>query len=119
MPRLASWNDGGNPDYRPKTYQDLADLPIILIVVEKGKQKRRSNLGRATLTTFLFAGKMGITYPKSLRFYDLRLRYVTTTQTTRSAMEQDFGRACRYVCDGDPPLPTVMSYSAKTPLPQY
>ena len=65
------------------------------------------------MNNFLFAGKMGITYPKSLRFYDLRLRYVTTTQTTRSSMEQDFGRACRYVCDGDPPLPTVMSFLLK------
>ena len=50
LPRLASWNDGGNPDYRPKTYQDLADLPIILIVVEKGKWKKHELviLGRAT-----------------------------------------------------------------------
>ena len=98
LPRLASWK--GDANYRPTTYQDLADLPIILIVVEKGK--------------------MGITYPKSLRYYDLRMRYATTTATTRSAMEQDFGRACRYVAEGDPPLPTVLvSQAAKTQLQDH
>ena len=99
LPRLSSWRGGGK-DYRPSTYQDLADLPIILIVVEKGK--------------------MGITYPKSLRYYDLRMRYSTTTSTTRSAMEQDFGRACRYVVEGDPPLPTVLvSHAARTQLQDH
>ena len=59
-------------------------------------------------------------YPKSLRYYDLRMRYATTTATTRSAMEQDFGRACRYVAEGDPPLPTVLvSQAAKTQLQDH
>ena len=108
LPRLAAWRGNGNPDYRPSTYEDLADLPIILIVVEKGLQTKLED------PFFRFVnctGKMGITYPKSLRYYDLRLRYETTTSTTRSAMEQDFGRACRYVLPGDPPLPTVLSIS--------
>ena len=86
LPRLRAWYD--DQDYMPKSYTELKDLPVILVVVEKGK--------------------MGITYPKSLRYYDLRLRYYTATPPTRSAMEQDFGRACRYECDGDPPLPTVI-----------
>ena len=33
-----------NPNFRPKHYTDLVDLPVILVIVEKGK--------------------MGITYPK-------------------------------------------------------
>ena len=88
LPRLQAWNSGGDKEYRPTFYTDLKDLPVILVVVEKGK--------------------MGITYPKSLRYYDLRLRYATTAGVTRGAIEQDFGRACRYKCDGDPPLPTVI-----------
>ena len=48
------------------------------------------------------------------------MRYATTTATTRSAMEQDFGRACRYVAKGDPPLPTVLvSQAAKTQLQDH
>ena len=77
LKRLQVWNDNGNPNYRPSCYNDLKDLPLILVVVEKGK--------------------MGITYPKTLRYYDLRMRYAKTNATTRSAMEQDFGRACRYL----------------------
>ena len=88
LPQLQAWNSGGDKEYRPTFYTDLRDLPVILVVVEKGK--------------------MGITYPKSLRYYDLRLRYATTAGVTRGAIEQDFGRACRYKCDGDPPLPTVI-----------
>ena len=90
LARLQDWNAGGDPDYRPSSYKDLQDLPVILIVVNKGK--------------------MGITYPKSLRYYDLRLRYSTTKGVTRGAIEQDFGRACRYTSPGsdEPPLPTVL-----------
>ena len=47
------WNH--NADFTPRTYLDSQDLPVILTVVEKGK--------------------MGITYPRSLRFYDLRTRF--------------------------------------------
>ena len=48
---MFSWNF---PTFVPRTYSDLSNLPVILVVVEKGK--------------------MGITYPKSLRYYDLRMR---------------------------------------------
>ena len=62
LARLQKWS--GNPDFRASQYVDLANLPIILIVVQKGK--------------------MGITYPRSLRCYDLRLRYFSTTMVTRT-----------------------------------
>lgn len=88
LPQLQAWHGGGNVEYRPTSYTDLEGLPVILVVVNKGK--------------------MGITYPKTLRYYDLRRRYATTAGVTRGAMEQDFGRACRYKCEGDPPLPTVI-----------
>ena len=42
--------------YNVATYEDLADLPCILILCEKGK--------------------MGDTFPQSLRYYDLRMRCV-------------------------------------------
>merc|ERR1711892_271841 len=51
---------------------------------------------------------MGITYPKSLRYYDLRLRYATTAGVTRGAIEQDFGRACRYRLSIEDDLPTIL-----------
>ena len=52
---------------------------------------------------------MGITYPKSLEIYDLKLRYTTPGNVTRTALEQDIGRVCRYKDDSleEYPLPTV------------
>ena len=58
-----------------KTYEDLDGLPCILIVCEKGK--------------------MGDSFPKSFKYYDLRLRY-SEVPTSRSATVQDLGRACGY-----------------------
>ena len=54
-------------------------------------------------------GKMGITYPKSLINYDLRLRYTSGKMVKRTPFEQDLGRACRYKTDisKEYPLPTV------------
>lgn len=60
--------NGKDKSWRPRHYTDFEGLPCILVVVEKGK--------------------MGITYPKSLRWYDLRVRYFDTSAVTRSAMEQ-------------------------------
>ena len=57
LPRLQAWNGQGDEEYKPTLYTDLKDLPVILVVVEKGK--------------------MGITYPRSLRYYDLTMRYRT------------------------------------------
>ena len=88
LARLQAWNAAGDKEYRPAGYKDLESLPIILIVCEKGK--------------------MGITYPKSLRYYDLRLRYATTAGVTRGAIEQDFGRACRYRLSSNDNLPTIL-----------
>jgi hypothetical protein len=42
----------------PESYEDLKDLPCILILCEKGK--------------------MGDTFPKSLWYYDLRMRYANS-----------------------------------------
>ena len=72
--RLQKWRK--EPDFRASQYIDLADLPVLLIVVEKGK--------------------MGITFPKSLRCYDLRLRYSSKAMVTRTCLEQDLGRVCQY-----------------------
>ena len=74
------------------TYIDLADLPCILVLREKGK--------------------MGDTFPPSLRFYDLRLRHANPddkSPTHRASIEQDLGRACGYE-NGDSlyPMPLVL-----------
>ena len=37
LPRLQWWNAEGNKQYRPSSYRDLLHLPIILVVVERGK----------------------------------------------------------------------------------
>ena len=37
LPRLQWWNAEGNKQYRPSSYKDLLHLPVILVVVEKGK----------------------------------------------------------------------------------
>ena len=37
LPRLQWWNAEGDKQYRPSSYKDLLHLPIILVVVEKGK----------------------------------------------------------------------------------
>ena len=95
--RIRRWQ--GHNGFNVRNYADLKNLPVLLVVVEKGK--------------------MGITYPKSLRYYDLRMRYARMgpNTTTRSAIEQDFGRACRWKSDDDPPLPTVLlSHPAKEQL---
>jgi hypothetical protein len=65
--RLRRWAKGRNEDYSVMQYSDLLDLPCVLILCEKGK--------------------MGDTFPRSLRYYDLRLRY-TNSISQRACMEQ-------------------------------
>ena len=91
---MAKWRHGpeAQSPLRVKLYTDLADLPCILILCERGK--------------------MGDTFPASFRYYDLRLRY-TRRCGSRSALEQDLGRACRYRPSTEYgrkryPLPTIM-----------
>ena len=74
LERLQKWNSNSN--FRARQYVDLQDLPTLLIVVEKGK--------------------MGITFPRSLSCYDLRLRYSSNAMVTRTSLEQDLGRVCQY-----------------------
>ena len=62
--------------YPAERYEHLLDIPVLLIVVDRGK--------------------MGITYPRSLQVYDLRLRYTTSGTVKRTTLEQDLGRVCRY-----------------------
>ena len=37
LPRLQCWNGNGDSKYRPSSYKDLLNLPVILFVVDKGK----------------------------------------------------------------------------------
>jgi hypothetical protein len=71
-------------------YSDLHEVPCILILVEKGK--------------------MGDTFPRSLRYYDLRLRYASSCEQ-RAAAEQDLGRGFRYrqsKTEEQHPLPMII-----------
>jgi hypothetical protein len=72
----------------PQSYEDLNDLPCILILCQRGK--------------------MGDTFPKSLRYYDLRMKYANTCES-RAPVEQDLGRAFRYGPETpEYPFPTVL-----------
>jgi hypothetical protein len=72
----------------PLLYEDLLDVPCVLILCEKGK--------------------MGDTFPHSLRHYDLRMRYANSCDV-RAPVEQDLGRAFRYHSEGDSdPLPIIL-----------
>jgi hypothetical protein len=72
----------------PESYEDLKDLPVILILCERGR--------------------MGDTFPKSLRYYDLRMRYANSC-SERAPVEQDLGRAFRYGPETDEyPFPIVL-----------
>ena len=79
LERMACWKGVAVEDLQVNKYSDLEGLPCILILCEKGK--------------------MGDTFPRSLRFYDLRLRYANSW-TQRAAAVQDLGRAFRYVSPG-------------------
>ena len=67
-------------------YSDLLDLPCILILVEKGN--------------------IGDTFPASLRYYDLRMRYPEKISNLGSC-EQSLGRACSYK-KADYDLPSIL-----------
>ena len=41
LPRLQWWNAEGDKQYRPSSYKDLLHLPMILVVVEKGRYQPR------------------------------------------------------------------------------
>jgi hypothetical protein len=91
LQRMSTWNDHKEPKFRlidPKSYEDLLDLPMVLILCEKGK--------------------MGDSFPRSFRHYDLRLRYSKSCEF-RAAVEQDLGRAFRYgPATPDYPYPTIL-----------
>eukprot|EP00658_Telonema_sp_P-2_P066601 TRINITY_DN55588_c0_g2_i1.p1 TRINITY_DN55588_c0_g2~~TRINITY_DN55588_c0_g2_i1.p1 ORF type:complete len:339 (-),score=29.22 TRINITY_DN55588_c0_g2_i1:187-1203(-) len=69
-----------------ETYEDLEGLPCILILCQKGK--------------------MGDSFPTSLKYYDLRLRY-SSEPSSRAAVEQDLGRAFGY-CDKEKAPPIIL-----------
>jgi hypothetical protein len=71
---------------KPVCYEDLKDLPCFLILCQKGK--------------------MGDTFPTSLKYYDMRMRYANSCET-RAPVEQDLGRAFRYAKPESCPLVLV------------
>eukprot|EP01047_Picozoa_sp_COSAG01_P029643 COSAG01_NODE_2039_length_8573_cov_13.642672_1_plen_2500_part_00 len=79
-------NRGQPPLSHESTYEDLQDIPCILVVCEKGK--------------------MGDSFPSSLKYYDLRLRY-SNDPKSRAATIQDLGRAFGYRSEEDAPIIVV------------
>ncbi|KAM4706002.1 GREB1-like protein [Rhinophrynus dorsalis] len=73
--RLKVWKGCEHEDWTPRTFRDLEGLPCILILT-----------GRDPL---------GETFPRSLKYCDLRL--IDSSFLTRTALEQEVGLACCYV----------------------
>ncbi|XP_041659055.1 GREB1-like protein [Cheilinus undulatus] len=73
--RLRAWRGLENEDWVPHTYEDLEGLPCIVILTGKDP--------------------LGETFPRSLKYSDLRL--IDSSYLTRTALEQEVGLACTYV----------------------
>nr|XP_034981164.1 GREB1-like protein isoform X9 [Zootoca vivipara] len=73
--RLKAWRGNEREDWLPHTYQDLEGLPCIVILTGKDP--------------------LGETFPRSLKYCDLRL--IDSSYLTRTALEQEVGLACCYV----------------------
>uniref|UniRef100_A0A3P8W2V9 GREB1 like retinoic acid receptor coactivator n=1 Tax=Cynoglossus semilaevis TaxID=244447 RepID=A0A3P8W2V9_CYNSE len=73
--RLKAWRGCENEDWVPHTYEDLEGLPCIVIMTGKDP--------------------LGETFPRSLKYSDLRL--IDSSYLTRTALEQEVGLACTYV----------------------
>lgn len=71
--RLNELNGGRMSPKASLSYADLLNVPMILILVDKGRT--------------------GDTFPHSLGYFDLRIR---TVEDTYSTFEQELGRLCRY-----------------------
>nr|KAF6471351.1 GREB1 like retinoic acid receptor coactivator [Molossus molossus] len=73
--RLKTWRRNEPEEWIPRTYQDLEGLPCIVILTGKDP--------------------LGETFPRSLKYCDLRL--IDSSYLTRTALEQEVGLACCYV----------------------
>uniref|UniRef100_A0A8C6WDQ9 Growth regulation by estrogen in breast cancer-like n=1 Tax=Nannospalax galili TaxID=1026970 RepID=A0A8C6WDQ9_NANGA len=73
--RLKTWRGNEQEEWIPRTYQDLDGLPCIVILTGKDP--------------------LGETFPRSLKYCDLRL--IDSSYLTRTALEQEVGLACCYV----------------------
>ncbi|KAM5222301.1 GREB1-like protein isoform 2-T2 [Ctenodactylus gundi] len=73
--RLKSWRGNELGEWVPRTYQDLDGLPCVVILTGKDP--------------------LGETFPRSLKYCDLRL--IDSSCLTRTALEQEAGLACCYV----------------------
>ncbi|XP_063307563.1 GREB1-like protein [Pelobates fuscus] len=73
--RLKVWRGCENEDWVPRTFGDLEGLPCIVVLTGKDP--------------------LGETFPRSLKYCDLRL--IDSSFLTRTALEQEIGLACCYV----------------------
>lgn len=93
-------------------YSHLNNVNCVLILCEKGKMGESMSFRiefYVVRTIFLKISRSitGDSFPPSLRYYDLRLRYSSRKGILRAAAEQDVGRACRWASD-ESELPIVL-----------
>ncbi|XP_051880526.1 LOW QUALITY PROTEIN: protein GREB1 [Pristis pectinata] len=75
LTQLKGWQRIEDPDWAPQTYLDLEDLPCILILSG--------------------TDHYGESFPRSAKYYDLRL--INSTCLLRTALEQELGLAACYI----------------------
>ncbi|KAM5157430.1 GREB1-like protein [Mantella aurantiaca] len=73
--RLKIWSGCEQEEWVPRTFKDLEGLPCIVVLTGKDP--------------------LGETFPRSLKYCDLRL--IDSSFLTRTALEQEIGLACGYV----------------------
>ncbi|XP_064410250.1 GREB1-like protein [Latimeria chalumnae] len=92
--RLKVWRGCEQEEWAPRTYQDLEGLPCIVIL--SGKDP------------------LGETFPRSLKYCDLRL--IDSSYLTRTGLEQEVGLGCCYITRGSVKEPaTALDLSEKEP----
>ncbi|XP_048387819.1 protein GREB1 [Stegostoma tigrinum] len=89
LTQLKVWQKIEDPDWAPETYLDLEDLPCILILSG--------------------ADPYGESFPRSAKYYDLRL--INSTCLLRTALEQELGLAACYVVPETPGQTTASDHS--------
>ncbi|XP_041102098.1 GREB1-like protein [Polyodon spathula] len=72
--RIKAWRGCESEEWVPRTYEDLEGLPCVVILTGKDP--------------------LGETFPRSLKYCDLRL--IDSSYLTRTALEQEIGLACSY-----------------------
>ncbi|XP_069742407.1 protein GREB1 isoform X3 [Narcine bancroftii] len=94
LTQLKGWQKKEDPNWEPQTYLDLEDLPCILILSG--------------------TDHYGESFPRSAKYYDLRL--INSTCLLRTALEQELGLAACYIDPNANGQTGAMNYLSQSDL---